>query len=178
MSLHDVTFNALVQKHKDQIFGYSLSLLGSAADAEEITQEVLVRVWKHWGSFNPLAARSWIMKTTRNLCMDSLRRRRNTEFRSLELDDSQEETNTAGTQADNPRRSAQYAELADRIQAALLRLPETQRSAFVLREMHGLKIREISRVLEMPANTVKVYIMRARLQLQTLLNDYAPEAQK
>jgi RNA polymerase sigma-70 factor (ECF subfamily) len=66
--------------------------------------------------------------------------------------------------------------LKDRIESAIDRLPEKLQSVFVLYELQGLKYAQIAEVLEIPLNSVKVYLMRARIHLQKELSDYGPES--
>ena len=75
MKMTDTKYNFLVQKYKNRIFSYSIYLLKNRMDAEDVTQEVLIKILNNIDKFNILAAKTWIMKTTHNTCIDYLRKR-------------------------------------------------------------------------------------------------------
>ena len=84
----DTKYNFLVQQYKNRVYNYSLYLLQNRMDADDVTQEVLIKVWKHIGDFNILAAKTWIMRTTHNLCIDYLRKRKSENTKNpLSIDD-------------------------------------------------------------------------------------------
>ena len=173
MSLKHVIFDELVRRHKDRIYGYALYLLRNRQDAEDITQEALLRLWTHRDRVRLHRVGGWIMRVTRNLCLDHLRRASTAGRRGVTVD-----TETVESLADEhqpgPSRVTDGRLLREQVEQALHRLPETQRSAFVLREVQGFKYREIADALDVPMNTVKVYLLRARLALRKELNEYAP----
>jgi RNA polymerase sigma-70 factor (ECF subfamily) len=139
-------------------------------DADDVTQEVLIRIWRNIGKFNILAAKTWIMRTTHNLCIDYLRKR-NTELTKnpYSIDDVSEFIENKDEE--NPMLKLEGEITANRIKDAIKLLPENLRSVFVLYELQGMKYREISKTLEIPINSVKVYLMRARKQLQLNLSE-------
>lgn len=137
-------------------------------DADDITQEVLIRIWKNMNKFKLLSAKSWIMKTTHNLCLDFLRRRKNElEKNPLSTDDILDYT--TNNQSENPATVTENRMNDTKVKDAIKKLPEKIRSAFVLYEIDGMKYKEISKVLDIPINSVKVYILRARKNLQNEL---------
>src|ERR1043165_4838036 len=73
--IRELEFQALSQRHCDEIYRYALGLLGSPADAEDATQEALLRLWKHLPRLNLFNIRAWLFRTTRNYCLDQIRRR-------------------------------------------------------------------------------------------------------
>jgi RNA polymerase sigma-70 factor, ECF subfamily len=72
--LETLGYKTLVNRYKNKIFSYALYMVKNRMDAEDISQEVLIRLWKNMGKFKLPAAGSWIMRTTHNLCIDYLRR--------------------------------------------------------------------------------------------------------
>src|SRR5436190_9421840 len=68
-------FQVLSQRHCDEIYRYALGLLGNQTDAEDATQESLLRLWNHLPRLNLFNIRGWLFQTTRNYCLDQLRRR-------------------------------------------------------------------------------------------------------
>ena len=142
-------------------------------DAEDISQEVFIRIWKNMGKFKLPAAGSWIMRTTHNLCIDYLRRDQIAKQRSIFIDDDFEDRVADTNKLNQPEAAALQNITNEKIKKAIQKLPENLRSVFVLYEIEGFKYKEISNVLDMPINSVKVYILRARRKLQEELKDYA-----
>jgi len=142
-------------------------------DAEDITQEVFIRIWKNLGKFKISAAGSWIMRTTHNLCIDYLRKEQLHNKRSFFINDDSEDSIEDENKMNKPAVSTLQKITNEKVKSAINKLPENFRSVFVLYEIEGFKYKEISDVLDMPINSVKVYIMRARKKLQEELKDYA-----
>ena len=137
-------------------------------DADDITQEVLIKIWKNINHFNILAAKTWIMKTTHNLCIDYLRKRSSDITKNpFSVDDVSDFIENK--EEDSPMLITENKLTYSKIKVAITLLSENQKSVFVLYEIQGMKYKEISKTLEMPINTVKVYLLRARKQLQNNL---------
>ena len=83
--LEAIKYEVLVKQYRNNIFNYALYMMKNGMDADDVTQEVLIRIWNNIGSFNIKAAKSWIMKTTHNLCIDYLRKRQNSLKREINL---------------------------------------------------------------------------------------------
>ena len=143
--------------------------------AEDITQEVMIRIWQNINKFNFLAARAWIMRTTHNLCIDYLRRNKNQYQRELSIDDNLSERIEDKRNAVMPDEILTQKLLDKNIKRAVENLQERLKSPFVLYELQGFKYKEISKILDVPLNTVKVNILRARKLLQQDLKKYARE---
>jgi len=141
-------------------------------DADDVTQEVMIRIWNNMDKFNLFAAKTWIMKTTNNLCIDYLRRRTIQIKRENEIDEVFEETFSTKKLNDNPHHLAHTNMMMAKVKCAIEKLPDDLRSIFILYEINGFKYREISKSLDMPINTVKVYLLRARKRLQREFKSY------
>ncbi len=165
--IRELEFKVLCQRHRDEIYRYARALLANQADAEDATQEVLLRLWNHLPRISPFNLRAWLLQTTRHFCLDQLRRRSNPAAPMLVddefLDDRPDEL------AVNPSLAADCTFRLEQARRALLRLPENLRSVFVLYEINGLRYREIAATLGIPINSVKVYLSRARERLSNLI---------
>lgn len=148
-------------------------MMHNRMDAEDVTQEVMIRIWQNIGKFNFYAARSWIMRTTHNLCIDYLRRNSNQLKKEVSLDDNLSERIEDKRSASMPDKMVAQKLTDTKIKSAIENLPERLKSPFVLYELQGFKYKEISKILDIPLNTVKVNILRARIQLQKELKFYA-----
>jgi RNA polymerase sigma-70 factor (ECF subfamily) len=173
--LEQPKYRFLIQQYKNKIYSYSLYMLKNRMDADDVTQEVFIRIWQNIDRFNILAAKTWVMKTTNNLCLDYLRKRA-VSYKYVDgIDELFEETHSSDRCEHNPYLTTHFKMMTSRVKEAIERLPENLRSVFVLYEIHGLKYREIGQVLNLPLNSVKVYLLRARKKLQEELKHYEPQ---
>ncbi len=149
-------------------------MLGSAADAEDIGQQVFVRVWKSAARYEPTAKfTTWLMTITRNLVFNEMRRRRRTHLIPMETDqDEAGHRQYADLEAPAPSERLMDAELQEAINAAIAGLPENQRVAMVLRRYEGMPYEEIAKVLKTSVPAVKSIIFRARSALKESLKRY------
>ena len=165
----------LVQQHKNRIYSYSLYMLRNKLDADDVTQEVLIKIWDNIDKFNLNAAKSWIMKTTHNLCLDYLRRRKVAAQREFIIDEDSQDRIKDTDKLKDPEIETRLILLKEKIHNAIECLPENLKNIFVMYELQGLKYREISEILDMPLNSVRVYLLRARKKLQEELREYKHE---
>jgi RNA polymerase sigma-70 factor, ECF subfamily len=166
----------MVRTHQRRVFGLCYRFTGSAADAEDLTQDVFLKIYSNLGAFD--AARGslavWITTMTRNLLVDNFRRTRNQRSTSS-LDegwDQTEEVRPAERLTDrgpSPHESAAKKELARMVQNALARVSVELREAVILRDLQDLDYKEIAQVLSIPEGTVKSRISRGRAELARLL---------
>lgn len=170
--IRELEFKILCQRHCDEIFRYALGLLGNRADAEDATQEVLLRVWDNLPKVNVFHARAWILRTTRNYCLDQIRRRSN-QATPILVDDELLNDQPDDLALD-PSDAADSSFRLEQARAALVKLPEKLRSVFLLYEVNGLRYREIAQALDIPLNTVRVYLSRARAKLAELIRKEEP----
>lgn len=168
----DQRYRLLIRQYKNKIYTYSLYMLKNRMDADDVTQEVMIRIWKNMDKFNMLAAKTWIMKTTNNLCIDYLRRRNVSFNRESEINELFEDTYSKNNNSENPYLITHFKMIASKVKQAIQRLPDNLRSVFVLYEIEDLKYKEISKALEIPINTVKVNLLRARKKMQEELKNY------
>lgn len=142
-------------------------MLGSRDDARDVTQEVLIRLWQYQESIDDEKVLPWLMRVTRNACIDALRHRKlvhDLTENGAEIDDISHDGLSPSEQMerDDDRRL---------IESALERLSEPYRSIVELREIQHLKYEEISGAMDMPMNTVKVYLHRGRKMLREKLTE-------
>ena len=171
-------FDYLIKQHKNKIFNYAIYMMKNQMDAEDITQEVLIRTWENINKFNFYAAKGWMMRTTHNLCVDYLRRNKKINYKEVQIEEECHEEMADPELECNPEKLADKIITDTEIKEAIERLPERFKSPFVLYELQEFKYKEISKILDVPLNTVKVNILRARKQLQKELKKYANERVK
>ena len=167
--IREVEFKILCGRHSDDIYRFAHSLLANRADAEDATQEVLLRLWNHLPKMYPFNLRAWLLQTTRYYCLDQIRRR--TSRVAPMLMDQEILNEQPDELAVNPSVAADSSFRLEQARSVLLKLPENLRSVFVLYEVNGLRYREIAEVLGMPINSVKVYLSRGRERLSILVTE-------
>jgi RNA polymerase sigma-70 factor, ECF subfamily len=167
-------FETLVTRHQHSVVGTAAKMLGGTADAEDIGQQVFVRVWKHAARYQPSAKfTTWLMTITRNLVFNELRRRRRSQQVSMDADEGDTIRHQfVDEQAAAPSEEMLDSELHEAIDAAIAGLPEAQRLAIVLRRYEGMPYEEIAEVLKTSVPAVKSILFRARAELKARLKKY------
>ena len=168
MIAKNAKYNLLVKQYKNHIYRYALYMLKDRMDADDAAQEVLIKLWQNMGKFNMGSAKPWIYRTTHNLCIDYIRKRRPL----YQIDEEFNEAYKSDEVKSDPFLTTHLKMMTAKIKEMIKMLPENLRSVFVLYEIEGLKYKEISETLEIPINTVKVQLLRARKKLQEELRNY------
>jgi RNA polymerase sigma-70 factor (ECF subfamily) len=167
----------LVKAHHRRVYGLCFRFTGSATDAEDLTQEVFLKVYGNLTSFDLARGtfQTWITTMTRNLLVDHFRR-----SRALRVTDSMD----AGWESDGDemplmRRLAEKGptqhdravqkEIEKMVQEALTKISPELREAVILRDLQDMDYKEIAQVLRIPEGTVKSRISRGRAELARLL---------
>ncbi|MEO0079698.1 MAG: RNA polymerase sigma factor [candidate division WOR-3 bacterium] len=153
-----VSFENLYQANRSRVFGTALRMLGNRADAEDVTQDVFVKVFKRLDSFRGEAAiTTWLYRITVNCCLDLLRRRKRIQTVPLE----------SITEPVSDR-----IDVMKLIEAALPKMPEGYRQVFILHDLEGLKHSEIARILGISDGASKSQLHRARAYLRREIGPY------
>ena len=171
MNLKSIKYNYLFQQYKNDIYHYSLYMLGNRFDAEDAVQDVLIKTWENIDRFNMLSAKSWMIKTAHNRCIDIIRKRKVIRTNEFLFEENFESRYTNSNNKDLTTKVNDRI-IAEQIEVKIKLLPKNLKSVFVLYEIQGFKYREISKALDIPINSVKVYLMRARKKLQEELKSY------
>lgn len=161
------SFERQVSAHEDQVYRFARSMLNDHATAQDVTQEVLVTLWEHQEDLDENGLLAWLMRVTRNACIDRLRARQR---RRKTVRTDPDGVDRAPSPDRAPDRHAEAADLRDHVLDALDRVDNPYRRVVALRELQGFKYKEIAETLDMPLNTVKVYIHRGRKKLRTELD--------
>jgi RNA polymerase sigma-70 factor (ECF subfamily) len=166
----------LVRTHHRRVYGLCYRFTGNPADAEDLTQDVFLKVYSNLSSFDTGrgSLQVWITTMTRNLLVDNFRRTRN-QRATGSLDDGWENAedlkpiDRLTARGPSPQESAAQKELAKMVQEALARVSVELREAVILRDLQDLDYKEIAQVLSIPEGTVKSRISRGRAELARLL---------
>jgi RNA polymerase sigma factor (sigma-70 family) len=167
--MHHDDFDRALARHHGRIFTFATYLLSSRVEAEDVTQEVFVKLWRSGDAVPPERVGAWLLRVTRNACFDHLRRRRwQRRFTTVDPGDPPPDT---ASRAPGPEVLAAASELGRRLLESLARLGEPHRSIVILRHVEGLSCREIGEVVDMTEGSVRVALHRARRRLRDQLRE-------
>ena len=166
-------FEAIFDRYGDLVYSTALRVLRDPHLAQDISQEIFVRLWRKPDSYVAERGRflTWLISVTRNRAVDEVRSRGRRQRHETASPEEQERELPAGN-ADDPALNAQLAEEARAVRVALAELPGEQREVIELAYFGGFTQQEISRRLGQPLGTVKT---RVRLGMQKLRTALAPE---
>jgi RNA polymerase sigma-70 factor (ECF subfamily) len=166
-------FEELVERHQALVAGTVARMLGSNSDVEDIAQQVFIRVWKSARRYKPRAKfTTWLLKITRNLVFNELRRTKRRAQVPLDPAAGADESALKDESNPTPDASLLEAELQQAIEEAVMHLPDTQRMALVLRRYEQLSYEQIAEVLDLSVPAVKSVLFRARTELRSRLSRY------
>jgi len=159
-----IKFRKLVNEYQKHVYSLALHILQRRDEAEDITQEVYMKLWRHINDVEYEQAKPWLMAVTRNLCIDQLRARKHIE----DVDSMELESLDVWSQ---PSKALADSRLSEWLKNAIASLKEPYKSLLVMSDVQQKSQREIAEVLQLSASQVKVYLHRARRQLRGLLQE-------
>jgi RNA polymerase sigma-70 factor (ECF subfamily) len=170
-------FQELVEAHQHRVIGTVARMLGDDIEAEDVAQQVFVRVWRSAARYEPTAKfTTWLFTITRNLVFNELRRRQRHQTTPLEAPrapgEDEPQHQFADDQARLPSDTLLEEERMAAIQRAIDELPEAQRLAIILRRYEETPYEEIAEVLGLTVPAVKSLLFRARTELREKLQKY------
>jgi RNA polymerase sigma-70 factor, ECF subfamily len=166
-------FETLIERHQTLVVGTVARMLGSNSDVEDLAQQVFLRVWRSAGRYVPRAKfTTWLLKITRNLVFNEMRRTKRHAHVPMQLETQGEEIPVKDESIQSPAESLLEKELQQAIEDAIIELPATQRMALVLRRYEGRSYEEIGEVLDLSVPAVKSVLFRARTELRARLSNY------
>lgn len=159
-------FQMLAQRHMNLLYSVAFRMYPQRADAEEIVQEALLRLWSKahlWRAGTGAAVSTWIYRLAYNLCIDHKRR---SALQTVALDETQEDS------GHGPDVTLQQNQTGEIVKRALQALPERQRAALVLCHYQGLSNAEAADVMGTSVKGVEALLVRARQALKKELSSY------
>lgn len=155
----------LLREIENHVYRTAFYILGNEQDAMDASQEAMLRIYTKINSYEQKALfKTWVQRIVTNVCIDKFRRAKPTV--------SIEEHNMIFPTSNNVEEEVLSTYVAKDIREAIDKLPDHHRAVVVLRYIQDFSYNEIADSLDLPLNTVKSYLYRARQQLQTLLQDY------
>jgi RNA polymerase sigma-70 factor (ECF subfamily) len=172
-------FQNLLNSQKDRVFGHAVYFLRNREDAEDVTQEVFVKLWNHWDSIDAGKAEAWLMRVTHRQCIDAHRRRvrarRRGEADACAEWDPDARGDTAPVSPSDPQHDFELNETQRTLIEAMGGLPAATRSMMLMHYFEDMTLECIGEVLGMTPNAVKVAIHRGRKNLGEILRTKYPE---
>lgn len=161
----------VVRQHHQRIFNVAYRFTGKFEEAEDLTQEIFIKVYRTLGSYRPDSGVliTWMVRVARNHMIDNYRKHKleRSQTSSLEVEFEKAEENPA--RYDNPGEAFSRREKSEIIHRMLLRVPDDLRESVILRDIEELSYEEIAAMLKLPLGTVKSRINRGRAELARLL---------
>ncbi|TQM97514.1 RNA polymerase sigma-29 (SigE) subunit [Ornithinimicrobium humiphilum] len=166
------SWDEVVREHSARVYRLAYRLTGDPHEAEDLTQDVFVRVFRSLDSYRPGTFEGWLHRITTNLFLDRVRRRQRLRFDALTEElAARLPLRAAGT---DPETAFEMTHLDSEIQAALAALPPQFRAAVVLSDIEGLSYEEVAQTLGIKMGTVRSRIHRGRALLRQSLAHRAP----
>lgn len=169
----ETAFHELIDLHQNAVIGTIAKMLGNPSEAEDIAQQVFIRLWKSAPRYKVKAKFTTFLYTiTRNLVFNETKRKQRKKEHSLEQREEENFTALEDKHSHSPGEEMLQAELKSEVDKAIQMLPEKQRMAVILRRYENMPYEQISDVLELSVSAVKSQLFRARNTLRESLNHY------
>lgn len=165
-------WDEIVEQHSDRVYRLAYRLTGNRHDAEDLTQEVFVRVFRSLHTYTPGTFEGWLHRITTNVFLDQARRKQRIRFDAL----SDERASRLVGPSPSPDTAYSNSTFDDDIERALAALPAEFRAAVVLCDVEGLSYEEIAEILGAKLGTVRSRIHRGRAMLRRSLAHRAPSS--
>jgi RNA polymerase sigma-70 factor, ECF subfamily len=171
-------FRALVERHSRPLFRLAFRMTGNQQDAEDVVQESFLRAYRQLARFDERASfGTWLCRIATNCALDVIRGRKRRYEQPADADGQiKDRMELLPSGAPSPERAALSAELREHVAEAMNDLSPTERAAFVLRHFEGMRIEDVSRVLECQPGAAKHSVFRAVQKLRRALERLASPA--
>jgi RNA polymerase sigma-70 factor (ECF subfamily) len=162
-------FRRLAEEYRDRVYTFAYYSLNNREEAEDVTQDVLVKLWQNREKVDAAKLPAWVMRVTRNAVIDAARRRRTRASVIADAVEFELAESVVAARGPDTEQVVRTRELRDSLEEALTEVDEPYRSIVVMREIQDMTYAEIADTMETPLNTVKVYLHRGRKMLREAL---------
>jgi RNA polymerase sigma-70 factor (ECF subfamily) len=170
-------FQDIVDQYKKMVYFLAWDIAGNHQDAEDITQDVFIKVFRHFHKFSADAKfSSWLYRIAVNASIDALRKRDRKKEDPVEDFDSVGESTQPWTNegANNPESQSDSTNVRRQIEQALNQLAPREKTVFIMRHYNDFPLKEIAEILHISSGSVKSYLFRAVHKIQRELAKYHP----
>lgn len=157
-------FESIKAQFQHRVYSYAYYSLRVAADAEDITQEVFIRLWQNWPHLNPLQAKSWLMRVTHNLIIDHVRSQKNRTYGSNDDKDEDDSPEVVQHQDELDQPTLRLI-----VEQSIAQLDDPYRTTMILREVQGMSYQNIAEILSVSINQIKTDLFRAKYKLRAIV---------
>jgi RNA polymerase sigma-70 factor (ECF subfamily) len=165
------SFEILIKKHQKFAYNVALKYLKDPIDAEDATQESLIKAFRYLKSFNKNSKFStWLYRIVINTCKDELRKNKKDQ-NNYSLNNDENYIDAIEDESYEPLKNAENSELGKNLHTAIEQLEVTYKDVIILCDMKDYSYQEISEVLEIPIGTVRSRISRGRKKLRKIINE-------
>jgi len=166
------SFSKIVDIYLKQILNFSYKLVGNRKDAEDVTQEVFLKVWKNLNKFDlEKNFKTWIFAIARNTCIDFLRKKKEIPFSKFDNEEGDNVLEDSLVDKElKPDEVFIVTENKEKIENALSKISFIQKEVIILRYMNELSFNEISEILNIHLNTIKSHHNRALIKMKSILS--------
>ena len=180
---NQTAFKKLLNMHLSGINRYTVRMIGNTANAEDITQEVFLRLWTRADSYKPEASKlsTWLHNIAHNLCIDYFRKNNRFIQDSSEIYETEENLHLASVSgrphgiatsgSDEPEHELAKKTRDNDVKKALMTLPERQRSAIIICHYQGVSNKDAAHIMEVSVDALESLLSRGRLKLRKLLTE-------
>jgi RNA polymerase sigma-70 factor (ECF subfamily) len=166
---HD-RFTQLLESNRDRVYNQALYCLRDPEDAQDVTQEAFVKLWRNYENIAPDKAAGWLMRVSHNLCIDLIRRRKSQRKNFGFPDPEALDRLPGGVLGTDIEESLQLDQQQKALLEAMETLPAETRSVMVMHYFQEMKLSEIAESLDKTVSALKVQIHRARKSLRLVLS--------
>ena len=160
-------YQRAVEQYGQKVYAFASYSLRNRQDADDVSQEVLIKLWRHWRSIDPEKILAWLMRVTRNAVVDHVRRQQLADSR---VDRHIEPESQAGAPHQTGQQDQGEARDRERLRQSLLEsiqaLDDPLRSLLILRDIQGMSYADVQGAMELSESQVKVYLHRGRRKLR------------
>lgn len=157
-------FELIKQQYQQRLYGYAFYSLRVAEDAQDVVQEAFLRLWENWKEVDLHKVGAWLMRVTRNLIVDQIRKNKSQLYESeTDIDDI--------AQDDDEARNREV--LKRIVEQSIARLNEPYRTTLILREIQGLSYQEISDILCISIDQVRTDLYRGKGKLREIVKQHS-----
>ncbi len=150
--------------YKDKFYRFALRLTGNEYDAEDIMQELAIKIWKKGEDFDKLENKeAWCMSVTRNMAIDKIRHNKVRRHENIET------VFNVSSDSKNPEKQLESSDTMGKLREIINSLPENYKTVIQLREIEEMSYKEIAKIMNIELDKVKIYIFRARKMLQKMI---------